>query len=80
MSEETPQLSFEQGLEKLEGIVKQLEQGEIPLEESLRLFENGVRLSRSLREQLDAAEAKVEILMKKGSEHVPQPFELGNGG
>ena len=80
MSEETPQLSFEQGLEKLEGIVKQLEQGEIPLEESLRLFENGVRLSRSLREQLDAAEAKVEILMKKGGEHVPQPFELGNGG
>jgi exodeoxyribonuclease VII small subunit len=55
---------FEDALNKLEKIVSQLEEGEIPLEESLKLFEEGIRLSRLCNQKLDEAEKKVEILLK----------------
>ena len=76
MPDEPEQLSFEKGLDKLEGVVKQLEDGEITLEQSLKLFEEGVQLSQGLRKQLDDAESKVEILMKKGGDYMPKPFSL----
>ena len=75
MSTETPKPTFEQGLEKLEQIVKELEDGELSLENSLKLFEEGVRLSNNCRKQLQEAETKVEILLKKGGDRVPAPFE-----
>lgn len=56
--------TFEASLNELEAIVKQLEEGDLPLEESLRLFENGVRLSRECRERLTQAERRIEVLMK----------------
>jgi exodeoxyribonuclease VII small subunit len=56
--------TFEQNLDELEKIVKQLEDGDLPLEESLKLFENGVKLSRECRERLTNAERRIEILMK----------------
>lgn len=80
MSDEPEQLPFEMGLDKLEGIVKQLEDGEISLEESLKLFEDGVELSQGLRRQLDEAESKVEILVKKGGDYAPRPFSLDESG
>jgi len=55
---------FEDALNKLEKIVSQLEEGDIPLEESLKLFEEGIRLSRICNQKLDEAEKKVEILIK----------------
>lgn len=55
--------SFEQVLARLEEIVKTLERGDLPLEESLRLFEEGVRLSKACVTMLEAAERKVEILL-----------------
>lgn len=70
----TEQPSFEAGLQELERIVKQLEKGDLPLEESLRLFEAGMRLSADCKRQLEEAESRVEILMKRGSEVVPVPF------
>ena len=57
--------SFEQSLTELEQIVKQLEEGDLELEESLKLFENGVRLSRECRERLTTAERRIEVLMKE---------------
>ena len=57
--------AFEEGLDQLEKIVKQLEDGDLPLEKSLELFEKGVRLSEACRKQLQEAEGKVEILLKK---------------
>ena len=54
--------AFEEGLDQLEKIVKQLEDGDLPLEKSLELFEKGVRLSEACRKQLQEAEGKVEIL------------------
>ncbi len=55
---------FEDALNRLEKIVSKLEDGEIPLEESLKLFEEGIRLSRLCNQKLDEAEKKVEILLK----------------
>jgi exodeoxyribonuclease VII small subunit len=72
--------SFEQGLDELESIVKQLEGGDMPLEKSLELFEKGVQLSEGCRKQLEAAERKVEILLKKGRGLETEPFELDDGG
>ena len=56
--------SFESQLKELEQIVGKLENGDLPLEESLNLFEHGVRLSRECRERLEAAERRIEVLLK----------------
>jgi len=55
--------SFEEVLTRLEAVVEKLEKGELPLEESLSVFEEGVRLSRLGAERLDAAERRVELLL-----------------
>jgi exodeoxyribonuclease VII small subunit len=62
-------LTFEKALADLEQIVAKLEKGSISLNESLALFEKGVKMARFLRGELDKAERKVEILLKddKGS-------------
>jgi exodeoxyribonuclease VII small subunit len=57
--------TFEDSLKQLEKIVDHLERGDLPLEESIRLFEDGVRLSSACKQELDAAEGKVQILMKE---------------
>lgn len=72
--ERTNSLNFEASLEELERIVKDLEKGELPLEQSLALFETGMRLSSECKRQLEEAESRVEILMKRGSDVVPIPF------
>ena len=76
MSEAEPKPTFEEGLEKLERIVKHLEEGDLSLEESVKLFEQGVALSHSCRKQIREAETKVEILLKKGREVVAEPFSV----
>lgn len=55
---------FDESLKKLEGIVARLEEGDLALEESLKLFEEGIKLSRLCTKQLEEAERKVEILLK----------------
>jgi exodeoxyribonuclease VII small subunit len=57
--------TFEESLKKLETIVDQLEKGDLPLEESLKLFEEGVGLSAVCKHELDAAEGKVQTLIKQ---------------
>ncbi len=70
-------LTFEQGLERLEKIVKELEQGDLPLERALELFEEGMKLSGNCRRQLEEAENKIELLLKKSNgKVVPEPFPL----
>jgi exodeoxyribonuclease VII small subunit len=56
--------SFETSLEALEEIVRKLEQGDLPLEESLGLFEQGIHLSRECQERLSQAERRIEILLR----------------
>jgi exodeoxyribonuclease VII small subunit len=57
--------SFEQTLKRLEAIVDQLEKGDLALEDSLKLFEEGVKLSSACKKELDAAEGKVQVLIKQ---------------
>jgi exodeoxyribonuclease VII small subunit len=56
---------FEDSLKQLETIVAQLEKGDLPLEDSIKLFEDGIRLSAVCKEELEAAEGKVQILLKQ---------------
>jgi len=71
--------SFEEGLEQLEQIVKDLENGDLPLEKSLELFEKGVKLSETCRKQLQDAEGKVEVLLRKEGRMEAEPFTLEDG-
>jgi exodeoxyribonuclease VII small subunit len=57
--------TFEESLKQLETIVAQLERGDLSLEDSLRMFEEGMRLSADCKRELDAAEGKVQILLKQ---------------
>ena len=73
--------TFEDVLTRLETVVDKLEKGDLPLEESLSVFEEGVRLSRLCSKKLDEAEKKVEILLKDSDGRlVPRPFSLGEEG
>jgi len=67
--------SFEESLNRLESIVEQLEKGEHSLDESLNLFEEGVGLSNACKKELDAAEGKVQMLVRQRDGRLaPEPF------
>jgi exodeoxyribonuclease VII small subunit len=67
---------FEASLERLEEIVKKLETGDLPLEQSLKLFEEGVKLARACNKRLEEAERKVEVLLKdRAGNLTAEPFE-----
>lgn len=72
---EKPAASFEVALGELESVVKQLEAGDLPLEQALQLFEKGMSLSDSCRKQLEEAETRVEVLTRRGREYQPEPFK-----
>lgn len=69
--------SFEDAVKRLSEIVQKLEQGDLPLEESLRLFEEGVNLSRASQAKLDSAQKRVEELLGFDREGAPKtaPFD-----
>jgi len=71
---EKPVESFEASLDELEKVVKQLEGGDLPLERALELFERGVGLSEACRKQLEEAETRVEMLVRKDGKLIPEPF------
>jgi|PlaIllAssembly_1097288.scaffolds.fasta_scaffold1730629_2 exodeoxyribonuclease VII small subunit len=74
------ELSFEQALAGLEAIVERLETGELPLEQALVAFEQGVRLSRRCAEQLEASERRIEQLVREGGgAWSTRPFTAGEG-
>ena len=67
---------FERSLGRLEEVVKRLESTDLSLDEAMKLFEEGVKLSRDCQKQLEEAEGRVEILLKKADgKIVAQPFE-----
>lgn len=68
-------LNFEKSLKKLEDIVHKLEDGNSPLDESLKLFEEGVKLSRLCTAKLDETKRKVELLVKTNGELKPEPYD-----
>ena len=69
-----PVASFEQCLDELEKVVGQLEAGDLTLERSLQLFERGMDLSESCRKQLEEAETRVDMLIRKEGKLAAEPF------
>jgi exodeoxyribonuclease VII small subunit len=69
-----PVESFETCLDELEKVVKELEAGDLSLERSLELFERGMGLSDTCRRQLEAAETRVEMLIRKDGKMTAEPF------
>ncbi len=68
---------FEAQLASLERIVRELERGDLPLERSLELFEQGVRLSRECQERLNEAERRIEVLLRSGDGTTTTTLEFG---
>ncbi|MBM4192296.1 MAG: exodeoxyribonuclease VII small subunit [Gammaproteobacteria bacterium] len=68
---------FEKSLAELEAIVEKLEAGDLAIEDSLKSFEKGIALTRDCQGALDAAQARVDILLKRGGEVNLEDFETG---
>ena len=66
---------FEECLDRLEKIVHELEKGDVPLDRALELFDEGMKLSGSCRKELEEAEGKVEILLKRDGKLQPEPYQ-----
>ena len=66
---------FEECIQRLEIIVAELEKGDVALDRALELFDEGMKLSGSCRKELEEAEGKVEILLKRNGRLQPEPFE-----
>ena len=73
-TEKTDLGGLEKTLEELEALVTRLEAGDLPLEQALKEFERGVKLTRACQTALQEAEQKVEILLKKTASAEPSPF------
>jgi len=75
----TPPLSFDDGLDRLEALVQELETRQLPLEEALRKFEEGTTLTQALQQQLAEAHRRVEVLKQGlGGEYRAEPLEDEN--
>ena len=70
---EQPPAAFEESLEELENIVQRMEQGEQSLDQTIRDFERGMQLAQQCQESLDAAQLKVDRLLKKNNEDILVP-------
>ena len=69
-------LSFEESLASLEAIVEQLERGDLPLEQSMELFEQGLKLSQVSQQKLQQAEQKLQILLTEQGQQVLADFDI----
>jgi exodeoxyribonuclease VII small subunit len=70
-------MKFEEALQKLEQIVEQLERGDLPLDKSLEIFEEGIKLSRLCTKQLEEAEQRIELLLNiKDGKPEKTPFQV----
>ena len=76
----TPNPTFEQALERLQQMVRKMESGQLSLEDALQAFEEGVKLTRICQDHLSAAEAKVEVLAKAGTNEAKPDFQTFSVG
>jgi exodeoxyribonuclease VII small subunit len=68
--------TFEEQLTALEQVVEKLERGDLPLDESVRLFEEGVTLSNACKKELEEAEGRIQVLVERGSRMVVKDLEV----
>ncbi len=74
MNKAEEKISFEESIKKLEEIAQKLERGETSLDESLKLFEEGVKILKACNEEIDNAEQKVNVLLSKDGKTVEEEF------
>ena len=77
-SKQQPEFNFEEALEELERLVSSMEEGELSLENSMKAFENGIKLTRECQTALQKAEQKVQILLNESGE--TQAFDVKDEG
>jgi exodeoxyribonuclease VII small subunit len=68
------EIGFERAMEQLETIVAKLESGDVPLEQAIELFQEGMRLSRICSQKLESVERKIEMLLEEDGQTVKKPF------
>lgn len=66
--------TFEEAMQRLEEVVQKLEDGNVPLEQAIELFQEGMALSKRCSQQLDSVERRIEMLMEENGEWVKKPF------
>ena len=71
-------VSFEEAMDRLEGIVSRLENGDVPLEQAIELFQEGMRLSHMCGQKLEQVERKIEMLVEENGALVKKPFPSDN--
>lgn len=76
MNEPKEAMKFEEAMKRLEEIVEQLESGEVPLEDAIKLFQEGMNLAGFCREKLEWAEQQVEVLVKEENTWSKRPLDL----
>lgn len=74
MANETAEISFEEAMAQLETIVEQLEDGDVPLEKAIDLFQQGMKLSQMCSQKLEQVEQKIEMIVEEGGELKRKPF------
>ncbi|RAL26556.1 exodeoxyribonuclease VII small subunit [Thermoflavimicrobium daqui] len=67
-------LPFEKAIERLEEVVRLLEKGDVPLEEAIRLFDEGMKLAGACNQKLEWAEQQIEMLVQENGEWIRKPF------
>ncbi len=72
----TKSINLEKALADLEGLVEELESGDLPLEKAMKKFEDGIKLTRSCQKALKDAEQKVEILLKSAGGEALEDFDV----
>ncbi|MBD8497728.1 exodeoxyribonuclease VII small subunit [Paenibacillus arenosi] len=79
IEEQHQALSFEAAMERLEQIVNQLESGDVPLEQAIDLFQEGMHLSKACSSKLEQVERRIEVLTEQHGEWDKQPFQAEAG-
>lgn len=74
MADESQVISFEEAMDKLDRIVAQLENGDVPLEKAIELFQEGMQLSQLCSSKLEQVERKIEILVEENGALAKKPF------
>lgn len=80
MTRKTAKFNFEESLANLDALVEAMEEGDLSLEESLKAFEQGIKLTRECQAALDQAEQKVQLLVKEGQLPEAEPFVADGTG
>lgn len=79
-AEKEKELNFEEAMDRLEEIVSELENGDVPLEKAIDLFQQGMKLSQVCGSKLEQVERKIEMIVEEDGELRKKPFDTSESG